>query len=354
MTISSGKISVLLLYNHVGTDEYEALKSADPEQLDFTPEYDINTISTVKEEYQAIAAALESEEYEVRIFNVQENIHRLSSLLRRNPPDVIFNLVEFFHDSQFLESSVAGLFDLYSIPYTGASPISLALCLRKGFTKQLLLANGVPTPKFKILFEPTIAKRHGLRYPVIVKPGREDASSGVDKHSVVDTYDALQRLITKLFSEFAPPMLVEEYIEGRELHISILGNNPPVMLPPLEYDFSGLPEDYPNIITYDAKWNPLNETFHQIHTVCPARLTPRQLKKIETISLATYGIMECRDYARLDLRLGKRNQVFVLEVNPNPDLTESVSFMESAEKAGLTFSKTLAAIVGYALKRRKK
>lgn len=353
MAIVSRNISVLLLYNHVGVDEYEALKTADPEDLDFTPEYNINAIATVKEEYQAIAKGLEAEGFDVRVFNIQENIHRLSSLLRRNPPDVIFNLVEFFHDSQFLEASVAGLFDLYSIPYTGASPMSLSLCLRKGFTKQLLLTNGVPTPKFKILFDPTISKRHGLHYPLIVKPAREDASSGVDRHSVVYDYDTLQQRITKLFTEFAPPILVEEYIEGRELHISILGNDPPRMLPPVEYDFSGLPDDYPNIITYDAKWNPLDESFHKIHAVCPAPLTPRQLKKIEAISLAAYDIMECRDYARLDLRLGKGSAVYVLEVNPNPDLTEGVSFMDSAEKAGLTFSKTLSEIVGYALKRKK-
>ncbi|MFA6470161.1 MAG: D-alanine--D-alanine ligase [Bacteroidota bacterium] len=353
MTKTSEKISVLILYNHVGVDEYEALKTLDPKQLEFTPEYDINAVSTIKEEYQAIAAALESEGYDVRVFNIQENIHRLTSMLRRNPPDVIFNLIEFFHDSPFLEASVAGLFELYSIPYTGATPISLALCQRKGFTKQLLLANGVQTPKFKILFEPTIAKRHGLRYPLIVKPGREDASSGVDKNSVVENYDALILLIQKLFKEFAPPILVEEYIEGRELHVSILGNDPPRMLPPVEYDFSELPDDYPNIITYNAKWNPLEESFHRIHAVCPAVLTKRQLKEIEAISLATYDIMECRDYARLDLRLSKKNQVFVLEVNPNPDLTEGVSFMDSAEKAGKTFSKTLSEIVEFALKRKK-
>lgn len=352
MPTAPNNISVLLLYNHVGEDEYELLKTADPDQLDFVPEYNINTVATVNEEYHAIAAALQSEGFSVRIFNIKENINRLSSLLQRNPPDVIFNLVEFFHDSQFLESSVAGLFDLYSIPYTGASPLSLALCLRKGFTKQLLLANGVPTPKFRILFAPKIPRRHGLTYPLIVKPAREDASSGVDKFSVVDDYDSLLDLIAKLFKEFTPPILVEEYIEGRELHVSILGNHPARMLPPIEFDFSGLPQEHPNILTYNAKWNPLDESFHRIRSTCPASLTKRQLKSVEAISLAAYDIMECRDYARIDLRLGKGNSVYVLEVNPNPDLTEGVSFMESAEKAGLSFSKTLAEIVGYALQRK--
>lgn len=352
MTQQRSNISVLLLYNHVGSDEYEALKNVDPDTLDFTPEYNINTVSTVAEEYSAIAKALAKEGFDVRLFNVKENIHRLTSLLRRQPPDVIFNLVEFFHDSQFLEASVAGLLDLYDIPYTGSSMISLALCLRKGFTKQLLHINGVPTPKFKILFHPAVPKRHGLKYPLIVKPAREDASSGVDKFSVVNTYEALRERVASLFKEFPPPILVEEFIEGRELHVSILGNDPPKILPAIEYDFSGLPDEHPSIITYDAKWNPLDESFHRIHAVCPAVLTKREQKKVEAVSLAAYDIMECRDYARLDLRLSTTGNVYVLEVNPNPDLTEGVSFMESAEKAGMTFSETLAFIVECALRRK--
>lgn len=346
------KPSVLVLYNQVGVDEYEAIKKIDPSTLDFEPEYNLNTIATVSEEYKAIAVALEAEGYDVKIYNAKENIHKLSSLLRRQPPDVIFNLVEFFHDSQFLESAVAGLFDLYKIPYTGAPPISLSMCVRKGFTKQLLLANGVPTPKFKVLFEPTISKKHGLRYPLIVKPAREDGSAGVDKHSVVHTYKALKQLLINVFAAHKPPILVEEFIEGRELHISILGNDPPMVLPAVEYDFSELPEDYPSIISYDAKWNPLEESFHRIHAICPAKVTKAQWKKIEKYALAAYDVMECRDYARLDIRLAKDNSVYVLEVNPNPDLTEGVSFMDSAEKVDLSFAKTLSMIVEYALARK--
>jgi D-alanine-D-alanine ligase len=157
-----------------------------------------------------------------------------------------------------------------------------------------------------------------------------------------------------MFKEHAPPIMVEEYIEGRELHVSLLGNDPPKMLPPVEFDFSKLPKGYPNIITYDAKWNPLHEAFHGIHTQCPAKLTKAQLKKVEQVSIAAYNILGCRDYARLDLRLGKGNRVYVLEVNPNPDLTEGVSFMDSAEKAGMTFSQTLSTIVQYAYKRKLK
>ena len=346
------RASVVVLYNQVGDDEYEELKKIDPSTLDFKPEYDIH-VSTVTEEYQALAKALRKEKYTVSVVNLQEDIRRLVRLLSHSPPDVIFNLVEFFNDDSRLEALVAGMYELYEVPYTGASPFVLTVCQRKGLAKQILTANGIPTPRFRVLVQPEIRKRHGLRYPLIVKPAREDASIGVTRDSVVFDYANLKRRLNEVFSEFTPPILVEEFIEGRELHVSILGNDPPVVLPPIEFDFSELPPDHPHVISYDVKWNPLDEFYHKVHTFCPAKLTKRQLKRVEAIALDAYRTLWCRDYARLDLRLGKNNQVYVLEVNPNPDLTESVSFMESAEKAGISFSQTLARIVEMALVRKR-
>ena len=342
---------VVVLYNFVGEDEYEKLKTFDASTLDFTPQYPIR-VSTVKEDFNAIVKALRKEGYSARALNVEEQVGVLERLLQRNPPDVVFNLVEFFNDKADLEPMVAGMYDLYKIPYTGAPPFALELCQRKGMAKQVLLANGVPTPKFRILRQPKMPKRHGLRYPVIVKPAREDGSAGVEKDSVVRDYDGLKERLKKTFAEFPPPIIVEEFIEGKELHVSVLGNDPPVVLPIIEFDFSEFPSDHPTIISYEAKWNPLNENYHLLHSVCPAKLPKRIRKKVEEIALLAYHVTGCRDYARLDLRLSPRNQVFVLEVNPNPDLTEGVSFMESAEKAGISFSQALAQIVEYARARR--
>jgi D-alanine-D-alanine ligase len=121
----------------------------------------------------------------------------------------------------------------------------------------------------------------------------------------------------------------------------------------VEFDFSDLPADHPNIISYDAKWNPLEEVYHQVFTICPARLSRRALRRVQVAALAAYRATGCRDYARLDLRLTRAEQPFVLEVNPNPDLTESVSFMESAEQAGYGFEDALRVIVELALERRR-
>jgi D-alanine-D-alanine ligase len=289
--------------------------------------------------------------YDVNIININDDIQILIDLLSKNPPDVVFNLIEFYRNDSALEYLIVGLFPLYGVRFTGSRPFTLALCQRKGMTKQLLLANNVPTPRYRLLREPRLPGRHSLHYPLIVKPSHEDASSGVEKESVVYNFDQLNQRIKKVFEEYKRPILVEEFIEGRELHVSVLGNNPPEVLPIIEFDFSELPTDHPSIISYDAKWNPLEESYHKVHSICPAKLTKRVEKKVKAAVLESYKITGCHDYARLDLRLTKDNKVFVLEVNPNPDLTEGVSFIESAEHIGLSFGDTLSKIVECALSR---
>lgn len=344
------KIKVAVVYNHSGEDVYEKIREVDPDTLGFEPEYNIH-VATVTEEYEAIAEALKEQGYEVNLVNINDDIQVLINLLSKNPPDVVFNLIEYYRDDSGLEHLVAGLYALYGVRFTGAGPFTLALCQRKGMTKQLLKANNVPTPRYKLLTEPRLPGRHGLHYPMIIKPAREDASSGIEKDSVVYNPEQLNERIAKTFSEYNPPILLEEFIEGRELHVSVLGNDPPEVLPIIEFDFSELPDDHPNIISYNAKWNPLDESFHRVHALCPAKLTKRVEKKVKAAVLEAYKITGCYDYARLDLRLTKDNKVFILEVNPNPDLTEGVSFMESAEHFGLSFSQTLSKIVQCALSR---
>ena len=343
--------SVVVLYNSVSDEGYESLKQVDPATLGFTPEYDI-AVATVKEEYDAIVKALRSERFRVRPVNLRENIANLERVVKRHPPDAVFNLVESFHDDADLEPAVAGFLELYRIPYTGASPLCLAICRRKGLMKQLLIANRVPTPRFLHLWEPLTTQRHGLHYPLIVKPAREDGSAGIEAASVVHDRPQLLARLEKVFAEFGAPVLVEEFIEGRELHVGVLGNDPPLVLPPLEYDFSELPPDQPAIISYAAKWDPLQEVFHRVGSRCPADLSKRLLKRVEEVALRAYRVSGCRDYARLDIRLNRDNHVYVLEVNPNPDLTEGVSFMHYAEEAGHPFAQTLREIVEMAMARK--
>jgi D-alanine-D-alanine ligase len=349
--LPAGAASVVVLFNHVDDDEYETLRDVDPATLGFEPQYDIH-VATVMEEYQDVVRGLRYAGYDARAVNLRDDLRVLERVLRRNRPDVVFNLAEHFREDPEHESHVAAILDLYGIPYTGSSAFALSLCRRKGLTKLVLLANGVPTPRYRMLHEPRIPRRHGLHYPLIVKPSREDASAGVDRESVVHDYAALSARLQQVFPDYEGPLLVEEFIEGRELHAGVWGNDRPAVLPIIEFDFSDMPADHPNIISYDAKWNPLEEVYHQVFTICPARLSKRALRRVQAAALAAYRATGCRDYARLDLRLTKDDHPYVLEVNPNPDLTEGVSFMEGAEQAGYEFEDALKTIVELALERR--
>jgi D-alanine-D-alanine ligase len=344
--------SVAVVYNHTGEDHYEKLRETDPATLDFVPEYPLR-VATIKEEYCAIAGALKKEGCRADLLNIEDNLSRLQHLFREDRPDVVFNLVEMFHGDPQLESAIAALFELYEIPYTGSAPFALELCQRKAITKQVLLKQGIATPGYRLLRTPKIPRRHGLRYPLIVKPAREDASIGVEAGSVVYDYEQLLNRVKLVIESFDPPVLAEEFITGKELHVSILGNDPPQVLPIIEFDFSSLPADYPAIITYDVKWNPLEQAYHRVHAICPARLPKKIEQAVKAQALQAYQATFCRDYARIDVRLTESGAPFVLEVNPNPDLTESVSFMQSAERAGLSFSQTLRKIVEFALARGK-
>lgn len=345
--------SVAVVYNNTGVDHYEKLRDVDPATLDFTPVYTLQ-VATVKEEYHAIVNALQKEGYQVTLLNIEDDFSRLQPLFGDEKPDVIFNLVEMFHSDPQLESAIAGLFDLHEIPYTGSAPFALELCQRKAITKQVLMEQGIATPGYRLLRTPRFPRAHGLRYPLIVKPASEDASLGVEAGSVVYDYGQLVSRVNRIFESFEPPILVEEFIPGKELHVSVLGNDRPQVLPIIEFDFTDLPEDHPAIITYDVKWNPLDKAYHRVHAICPAQLPEKVEETVRDQALQAFHATFCRDYARIDMRLTESDTPCVLEVNPNPDLTESVSFMQSAERAGLSFPQTLGKIVEFALARGKK
>ena len=311
----SKQISVAVVYNNTGEDHYEHLRTVDPATLDFTPVYPLD-VATIQEEYHAIVEALKKEGYAATLLNLEDDLSRLLKLCTDAAPDVIFNLVEMFRTDTRLESAVAGFYDLYEIPFTGAGLFPLELCQRKALTKQVLLRQGVATPDYRLLRTPKIQRRHGLRYPLIVKPASEDASLGVEAGSVVYDYEQLASRVKHIFESFTSPILVEEYIDGKELHVSVLGNDPPQVLPIIEFDFSSLPEDHPAIITYDVKWNPLDLAYHRVHSLCPAQLPKRVEAKVREQALQAYQATSSRDYARVDMRLTRSNTPFVLEVNP--------------------------------------
>jgi D-alanine-D-alanine ligase len=279
-------------------------------------------------------------------------LNLLLQFLRTEKPDVIFNLCESVGNESIHEMHVAGIFELLNIPYTGASALTLGIALNKALVKDLLIANGLPTPGYQLIKSPIkISLDERLRFPLIVKPSREDASVGIDSNSVVYSLGELRKRIRYIFEQFDQPALVEEYIDGRELNVAILGNSKPEVLPISEIDMSTLPKQYHRIITYNAKWVKGTDEYEHTKGICPAPLPTELEISIKEMALKAYQLIGCRDYARIDFRLSKNNKPYILEVNPNPDISDDAGFARSARAAGYKFEELISKIVELALER---
>ncbi|MCK9281022.1 MAG: ATP-grasp domain-containing protein [Melioribacteraceae bacterium] len=347
-------MKVAIVFNEAYPEIKDAYETHIPKELGFKPYFAITEYDPINE-YESIAAALRKGGMDAYILNVMDDLNTFIEDYKKNKPDVIFNLVEIFRDQPRLETAFTGLFELMGIAYTGASPLALATCQNKTLTKRIVSAFGIRTPKFKFIDEIKTSYKHGLHYPVIVKPAWEDASVGIENESIVLNHFDLIKRIEYVFCEYKQPVLLEEFIQGRELNVAVFGDNEPKALPISEIDFSKMPAHLYNIVSYQAKWDPFHEAYHKTIPICPARLSNKIRKEAEKMAIACFKAMGCRDYARIDMRLSKNDgQLYVLEVNPNPDLTEDAGLMRSSRQAGISYRKTLKKIVEFAYQRRKK
>jgi D-alanine-D-alanine ligase len=323
----------------------------DPEKIQPKPQNLDLSIIEVKNEIEFVENSLRKAGFKVNVLPVY-NARRFINDILNLKTDLIYNFCEMVELESQEEVFAAGLFELVKVPYTGASPMTLGLCLDKAKTKIILSHYGIPTAKFD-LFNESIdgCKKINLRFPVIVKPVREDASTGINEKSVVYDRKELEERVEYIIKMFKQPALVEEFIDGREVNVAILGNNPPVILPISEIDFSNLPSHLPKIVSYEAKWIPNTDYYEKTIPICPAPLEPELERKIKDIALSCYKIMGCRDYARVDMRIDKEGNPYVLEVNPNPDLSRNAGFMRSASVYGLTSEETIVKIAEIAIER---
>jgi D-alanine-D-alanine ligase len=315
------------------------------------PAHDLSELG-VLQEMEDIRDALSALGYRPSLLNVDSDVVRLIDHLRQEKPDLIFNLVECIGNESILEMNVAALYELMRIPFTGAGPMALGTALNKPRVKEILAYHGIPSPKFQV-FRPTdrLVLREDMRFPLIVKPSHEDASVGIEEASVVSTVNELRKRIRYIFHEFDQSALVEEYIDGRELNVAVLGWKRPVVLPISEIDFSGLTPGMRRIVSYEAKWVTGTVAFEGTKGVCPAVLPQGVESRVKDLALRAYHLIGCRDYGRVDIRLAEDGTVYVLEVNPNPDISDDAGFARSARSAGLSFPATIGRIVESALER---
>ena len=299
----------------------------------------------------SVEQALRSSGYRVQVLEFKDNWAVVLRKISHSGVDLVFNLCEEFRGNSKLEMNIAALLEMVGIPFTGSSSLALGLSQDKGKTKSILANHHIPTPSFALIAPGEKEKSLPLRYPLIAKPVYEDGSLGIDNYAFAADPKDLRRQIRRIHRLYRQPALVEEYIEGRELNVSIIGNETLQVLPVSEIDFSTMPAGLPRICSYAAKWMEESREYSHTQPLCPASLPPRIRRRVEEISLQTYRIVDCRDYARVDIRLSSRGIPYVLEINANPDISLDAGMVRSAISAGYSYNEFISKIVEMALAR---
>ena len=353
---------VLILWNQLDDDVVELWRRDGRKAPDWDPTLIVDDWDTVAEEIENIVECVKEGGHEAKAINIRDNFDTLLDTVKSEKPDAVMNLIEWFHDDLENETYVPAMFELLGQSYTGNRPLALALCQKKPHAKSLLAAAGLPVPRGIVVEANGKAPADlELRYPMIVKPAFDDASGGIDAGSVVRDRAALDARVKLVVGDHKMPALVEEFIEGREIHCAILGNHPPQPLPLYEMVFKqGAVDDtgraLPNIITYRAKWDPYSREHYAMEGQCPVEdLEPALVEKIQSIAVRAYTTLGCRDYARVDMRVDTTTgEAFILEVNPNPDLADGCAFAQCVRASGRTYAQAIQEIVGFALDRSQR
>jgi D-alanine-D-alanine ligase len=334
-------LEVLLLYNQ------PMLPTDDP---DWASE------AGVLESVEAVTAALLARGHRVRHLAVGSSpAELLESLAHLAPPDVVFNLFEGLSGVGRGESEIAGLVELLGHPLTGSPAECLALVRDKARTKWLLAGAGLPTPAFELIGEGDpidSAKLAALltEGPLIVKPAHEDASLGIGPESIVTDLPAAVRQIEVVRRRYGP-VLVEQFIVGREFNAAFVALPEPELMPLSEIEFSGPEPPGWRIVTYDAKWATGSAADRATPSHCPARVERATAQRIGQIALAAFRLTGCRDYARVDLRMDAQGRVYVLEVNGNPDIGPDDGFFRAVNLAGYSYEEFIERLVQTAFAR---
>jgi D-alanine-D-alanine ligase len=298
-----------------------------------------------------VARTLRRLGHRVSVLGVHGDVKRLITGLSRRRPDLVFNLMEMFGENVFGDIPVTGLLDLLGLRYTGSGPGELYLSQDKGLTKKLLAFEDILYPRFAVFSREAAFETGGnLRMPLFVKPLRSDASLGIGGKSLVHDAVALMEQVSAIRKELNDSALAEEYIEGREFYVGVLGNTQPKALPPVEIDFTGFPEGVPKVMDSKAKWDERSKEYKGTRSVM-AQLPDELRARLQKVAVDAYRALRVRDYGRVDLRLTDTGDIYVLEVNASCYLERSSEFAMSAGAAGLDYPRLIEQIVNLALER---
>jgi D-alanine-D-alanine ligase len=298
-----------------------------------------------------VAEALTQGGHKVSTLAVHGDVRKLIAGLNRRKPDLIFNLMEMFGRDIRGDVAVAGLLELLGVPYTGGGPGELFLRQDKALAKRLLAFEGLQYPDFAVISPDGLETGGNLRMPLFVKPLRADASIGISgAKSLVRDAGALMRQVTAIHKDLDDAAIAEEYVEGREFYVGVLGNREPVAFPPIEMDFSGMPEGAPHVLDQKAKFAEGTPEYEGTKAVLP-RLPDQLAARLRQVALDAARALRVRDYGRVDLRVSPTGEIYVIEVNANCYLERSGEFATAAEAHGLPYPDLINRIAELAVER---
>ena len=304
------------------------------------------TINAVKEAIETF--------HKVTLVEADENAFET---LRKLKPDIVFNIAEGFNGNS-REAQIPAILDMLQIPYTGSDPLTLATCLDKARTKEVLSYNKILNPKFLLVNDLNQIKNLNFDFPLMVKPVSEGSSKGIFSSSFAKNHDELKSEVSRILKEYNQPALIEEFLPGKEFTVAIIGNGTEAeVLPIVEIQYNDFPADFIPIYSYEAKWildtkeDPL-EVFN-----CPAKIDKKLEAKIKDIVLKTYNVLRCKDWSRIDVRLNKDREPNIIEVNPLPGILpnpeENSCFPKAARAAGINYNEMINKVLLAAASRYK-
>lgn len=301
-----------------------------------------------------VVRALRKKKHKVSVLPIHGDVKKLIAGLSRRKPDLVFNLLEMFGHNVGGNIPVVGLLELLGYRYTGCGPGDFYLGQDKVLAKKLLAFDGILYPKFAVFSTGRDFETGGnLKLPLFVKPVSMDASIGIGKSSLVRDSTSLMERVLAIHKECNDAALAEEFIDGREFYVGILGNMEPQALPPIEADFSALPEGAPKVADRSAKWDEKSPEYHGMRTKV-AELPDELRARLQRVSLDAYRALRVRDYGRVDLRMTESGEVYVLEVNASPYLAKGEDFAVAAAAAGILYPDLVQRIVELAVERYRK
>lgn len=330
------QLKIAIIFNEPISDRYEDIGEE-------------TAVDSVMDEVRPVYRALSEQGHTVVKAALRPPLELVEEKLRDLEADLVFNLFEGFEGRPETESTVADILSGLGIPFTGNPASTLLLALDKARAKTILEAGGIKTPKYQTL-SPENLHLFNLNFPCIVKPIGEDASHGLSEESVVHNLAQLTNQVSKVSRHFRGFSLVEEFLEGREFNVTVLGNGKtaPIALPVAEMVYD-LPPELPKLLTYAAKWYQDSEYYKGTKATCPAKVEEDERELISRTALTAFRLLGCRGYARVDMRMDAEGIPNVLEVNPNPDISPGYGAARQAKAAGMTYNQFIEKIVMLAL-----